>query len=105
MRAEHGDGVVTGVGMGRRGDGVHVLYTSGPACGDTWLSRMAEPLPADIPRERVADLHAAVCKRMDQLEGERDTPSAWPMSMRLVHAELSEVAEALRLLLEVDDGD
>lgn len=60
--------------------------------------------PPDIPRERVEALHAAVRKRMEQLEAagiathfasERDILAA-------CHSDLSEVAESLRLLLEVD---
>lgn len=69
-----------------------------------WRGDEQAPLLADIPRERVEALHAAVRKRMEQLEAagiathfasERDIFAA-------CRSDLSEVAEALRLLLEVD---
>lgn len=66
----------------------------------SWHVDSLEPLLADIPRERVEALHAAVVKRVEQLASEEahggGTVRTW------LHAELSEVAEALRLLLEVD---
>lgn len=67
-----------------------------------------EPLPADIPRERVADLHAAVRKRLAQLCAACDITQPDDLAATCAAqrwSELSEVAEALRLLLEVDDAD
>ena len=73
-----------------------------------WDAEDLELLTCDIPRERVADLHAAVVKRLEQLDAsrrathfasERDIYTA-------CHSDLSEVAEALRLLLKGgDDGE
>jgi hypothetical protein len=60
-------------------------------------------LPRAIPRERVADLLAAVTKRLAML----DPRATATMSdvYAFAHSELSEVAESLRLLLEVSDGE
>lgn len=59
---------------------------------------------ADIPRERVEALHAAVTARLEQLEASR--AATWYASEKDIfaacHSDLSKVAEALRLLLEVD---
>ena len=52
----------------------------------------------DIPRQAVADLHAAVTKRMEQLGG-------YIHAEAFARRELSEVAESLRLLLEVPDAE
>lgn len=99
VRTPHGDGIVTGTEAGALGDGVIVLITGIPGIGATYRGH-AEPLPADIPRECVEALHAAVTKRVEQLASEEalDDDCA-----AVAHLELSEVAEALRLLLEVAD--
>lgn len=89
------------------GEATDVLFryitTSHPALeamSALWRGDDQAPLPADIPRGRVADLHAAVTKRAEQLAAHGGgTVGTW------LHAELSEVAEALRLLLEVPDAD
>lgn len=58
----------------------------------------------DIPRERVEALLAAVTARLEQLDASR--AATWYASEKDVYtacySDLSEVAEALRLLLEVD---
>lgn len=100
VRTRAGDGIVTGTEAGPLGDGVIVLITSIPGIGGVYRGH-AEPLPADIPRERVADLHAAVRKRMAQLSH----PSHDDGATEFACDELATFAEALRLLLEVDDGE
>lgn len=69
----------------------------------TWSSyvtadEMSHAEPPAIPRERVEALHAAVTARLEQLAH----PSHDDGATEFAHSELSEVAEALRLLLEVD---
>lgn len=107
VRTPHGDGIVTGTEAGALGDGVIVLITGIPGIGATYRGH-AEPLPADIPRERVADLHAAVCKRLAQLYAACDITQPDDLAATCAAqrwSELSEVAEALRLLLEVPDAE
>lgn len=74
----------------------------------TWSSyatedEMSHATPPDIPRERVADLHAAVVKRVEQLKAECYHDAAWTSDdPRALRDELATFAEALRLLLEVE---
>lgn len=97
VRTPRGVGEVTDVSWYR--DAWRVRYASGSE--HWWDACDLEPLTGDIPRERVADLYAAVRKRLEQLDAsrrathfasERDIYTA-------CHSDLSEVAEALRLLL------
>ena len=86
----------------RRHDGRLVVEALCPAMRGRFI--MLDPIVVeyDIPRGRVADLHAAVTKRVEQLASDEalDDDCA-----AVVHLELSEVAEALRLLLEADDAE
>lgn len=82
-------------------------YCVGYAEREFWLDHDAasvEPLPPDVSRERVKALHAAVTARLEQLDASR--AATWYASEKDIfaacHSDLSEVAEALRLLLEVD---
>lgn len=60
----------------------------------------------DIPRERVEELLEAVTRRMEQLDAAgRDTHFASERDIYTAcRSDLSEVAESLRLLLEVPDA-
>lgn len=85
---------------------VDTLYTRNALYPHDWTYDDVEPLPADIPRERVADLHAAVCKRLAQLYAACDITQPDDLAATCAAqrwSELSEVAEALRLLLELTD--
>jgi hypothetical protein len=109
VRTPRGNGVVMR-SIGREGH-PPVGYCVGYADREFWLDHDAasvEPLPADIPRERVADLHAAVTKRLEQLKSQCDMTRPDDMVSTCAAqrwSELSEVAECLRLMLEVPDAE
>lgn len=99
VRTPQGDGVVMS-SIGRDGD-PPVGYCVGFAHRRFWQdfdAKSVEPLPPDVRRQQVADLLAAVEKRIPQCEAEE---SLWETDYRLplASSELSEVAEALRLML------
>lgn len=76
----------------------------------TYRLETVRAMRTDIPREHVADLHAAVVKRLEQLKSRCDMTQPDDMASTCAAqrwSELSEVAEALRLLLaeEVRDGE
>jgi hypothetical protein len=105
VRTPYGDGVIVGrVCHGKSGTcySISVGDSDEVARVVLWDDDGIEPIPPDIPRERVADLHAAVVKRVEQLDSA--TCAHWPSAdaVFFAHSELSEVAETLRLLLEVD---
>lgn len=58
---------------------------------------MSHATSPDIPRERVADLHAAVVKRVEQIRRLHVT------APNFAREELETLAEAMRLLLEPTD--
>lgn len=102
VRTPRGTGTVTAVVRDHDGEHSHIVV-DGEAHQRFFRTHALTPLPADIPRERVADLHAAVTKRVNEIERE-DGLGAWrDESLRVARDELAKVAEALRLLLEPTD--
>ena len=78
-----------------------------------WDTYDVAPLtPPSVPRERVADLHAAVMKRLVQLHAYVSNPlnrvGQGQLTFALIelqHREVCSFAESLRLLLEVPDAE
>jgi hypothetical protein len=107
VRTPYGDGVIVGhVCHGKSGTcySIAVSGDSGIVRVTLWDDDGVEPLPPDIPRERVADLLAAVEKRVERLASEKQAAAAahftslWP-DLNGRHKELAHIATALRKLL------
>lgn len=101
VRTPYGTGYVTDIRRDVPSHGVRVWDpTIGPD-GSWWDDAVVEPLPPDIPRDRVANLLATVEKRVDELADE-SVATHFPGRRSIVDAcsdELVRIASALRLLL------